>query len=434
MVNIGFRKFTPWWRENDLWILVSLYFFSLPIGKTLWLPLLIMSITGILLAIRNQKRSEHPKVLRTLLIVAAAFYLPALLSLPDSLVYSRTLEYLFTFPLFVAVGYFLTVRVASQGFPAVMLKVLTAIVLLWSVATFIQFLIPSVSPFPAPVGGRFQGVFGRKDMILGYVLAPMIPLLVAQYWQRGKRAFALALLVILVATCFLSGNRASWVSILVMFGACTLVLWHNRIALSWKQILPISTLAVIGLVLGLQAISGSSIESRLSHTLAFFKSSSFESFDRSSAGRGELWATAAKIGLANPWNGTGVGNFRYAYPYYAPENTHWKYPNPDESSPHRYTGAMYTHQIVLQQFANTGFPGLLGIFVFYFLLASITLRSLQQSNLIVGALALSVWMGFFPINTHLNISGGWLTASLWVWLGLLFGAMEKSDRISVKAG
>ena len=434
MTKRDFNSFTCWWRENDLWILLSFYFFSLPIGKTLWLPLLVMSVTGIVMLIQNHKRSEHPKVLKTLVIVAAAFYLPALISLPDSLVHSRTLEYLVTFPLFVAVGYFLTVRIASHGFPKLLVKTLTAIALLWSLATFIQFFLPSMSPFPDPVGGRFQGIFGRKDMILGYVLAPMIPLLVAQHWQRGKRAFALVLLLVLVATCFLSGNRASWVSVLLMFGAGILVLWRISRALSWKQMLPIGTLAIVGLVLGLQAISGSSVESRLKYTLEFFKNPSFESFDRSSAGRGELWATAVKIGLANPWNGTGVGNFRYAYPYYAPENTHWKYPNPDESSPHRYTGAMYTHQIVLQQFANTGFPGLLGILIFYSLLALITVKSVQQSNLIVGALALAVWMGFFPINTHLNISGGWLSANLWIWLGLLFGAMEKSDRISVKAG
>ena len=434
MTKRGLTTFTLWWRENDLWVLLSLYFLSLPIGKTLWLPLLIMSVTGIAMVIQNHKRSEHPKVIKVLLIAAIAFYLPALLSLPDSLVLSRTLEYLFTFPLFAAVGYFLTVRIASQGFPLVLLNILTAIVLLWSVAAFIQFLFPSISPFPAPAGGRFQGIFGRKDMILGYVLAPMIPLLVALYWQRGKRVFSVALLIALATTCFLSGNRASWVSVLIMLGAGILVLWRIRTTLSWKQILPISALASIALVVGLQAVSGSSVERRLKYTLEFFQNPSFESFDRSSAGRGELWATAVKIGLANPWNGTGVGNFRYAYPYYAPENTHWKYPNPDESSPHRYTGAMYTHQIVLQQFANTGVPGLLGIFVFYFLLTSITLKSVQQSNLIVSALALAVWMGFFPINTHLNISGGWLTASLWVWLGLLFGAMERSDRISVQAG
>ena len=434
MLKRSFKEFPLWWRANDLWILLSLYFFSLPIGKTLWLPLLVMSFTGIFMMIQNQKRSEHPKVLKTLVIVAAAFYLPALISLPDSLVHSRTLEYLVTFPLFVAVGYFLTVRIARHGFPKLLVKTLTAIALLWSLATFIQFFLPSMSPFPDPVGGRYQGIFGRKDMILGYVLAPMIPLLVALYWQRGKRVFSMALLVTLVATCFLSGNRASWVSVLVMLGAGILLLWRISRSLNWRQLLPISAVALIALVLGVQAISGSSVESRLRYTLEFFQNPSLESFDRSSAGRGELWATAVKIGLANPWNGTGVGNFRYAYSYYAPEDTHWKYPNPDESSPHRYTGAMYTHQLVLQQFANTGFPGLLGIFVFYFLLSAITFRSLQQSNLIVGALALSVWMGFFPINTHLNISGGWLTASLWIWLGLLFGAIERSHRVSEKAG
>ncbi len=39
--------------RNDLTILLRLYFFSLPLGKTLWYPLFVMAMVGMYLLVKE---------------------------------------------------------------------------------------------------------------------------------------------------------------------------------------------------------------------------------------------------------------------------------------------------------------------------------------------------------------------------------------------
>ena len=413
--------FKSWWIKNDLWVLLALYFFSLPIGKTLWLPLIVMSVSGIYLFLKGLRQKALVENTGKLLVIAACFFLPALNSLPDSLVTSRTLQYLGTYPLFVGVGYFILIRMKSVFDLSKLLNSIALITILWSICAFWQFLLPNNNPFPAAVGGRYQGVFGQSDMVLGYVLAAVIPFLLFGYWYQGKRTISLFVSMFLIGTCLISGNRASWVSIIFMLFALPVValLMGYRIRVKYLSLLIIAV--ILSGFFGANLIEGTAVKSRLDFTLEFFKNPSFDSFDGSSAGRGEIWSTSVIIGLENPFNGTGVGNFRYAHPYYAPADTIFRFPNSDQTSPHKFTGAMYPHQMVLQQFAGAGWPGLIGMCLFYILLLKFSWDAVKYRNLLGVGAVLAVWMGFFPLNTHLNFHGGWLTGNFWVWIGVLLG-------------
>ena len=113
VINLA-SSFKRWWTAHDFTLLLGLYFFSLPIGNSSHLPLLVMSITGIVFFVRDLHSQKFPENAHLLFLVAACFFVPALLSLPDSLVISRTLQYLGIYPLFVMVGYFILSRL-KQG-------------------------------------------------------------------------------------------------------------------------------------------------------------------------------------------------------------------------------------------------------------------------------------------------------------------------------
>ena len=420
------KSIKNWWVENDSWILVALYFFSLPIGKTLWLPLIVMSLTGIYLFCKGLYERSLIDGSRNLLMVAACFFIPALMSLPDSLVQSRTLNYLSTYPLFIGVGYFLMFRVKAGFRLDKFLHALAFISFIWASSSYWQFFLPNDNPFPPASGGRYQGVFSGY-WVLGYVLAAVIPFVSFGFWHQGKRPLSIFLTVFLVGACLISGNRASWLSLLFMFSALPFITMLCGYRLRLKQ-LGLTAFVLIAIAMFSSSfIEGTSVKNRIDYTLGFFKNPSFESFDRSSGGRGEIWSTAIVIGNQNPINGIGVDNFRYAYPYYAPVDSPFRFPNSDRSSQHKYTGAMYPHQLVLQQFAGAGWPGLIGVGLFYLLLIQLSWLVLKSRNIIGIGAVLAVWMGFLPFNTHLNFHGGWLTANFWVWVGLMFGFIGKSS-------
>lgn len=421
------KKSKNWWDLNDAWVLITLYFIALPVGKTLWLPLIVMSITGTYLLIRDIRKGGLVNGSNKIFLIASCFLIPAVLSLPDSLVPSRTLGYIATYPLFISVCYFILCRIKTNLNLDKLIYSLTLVTLFWAFCSFWQFILPEYSPFSPPVGGRYQGVFSGY-WVLGYVLAAVIPFMAFGLWSIGKRSLSVVITMVLIGTCLISGNRASWVSIIFMLVALPIValVGGYRIRLKYSIIILFFLTTII--VTGSFIVKGTSVEDRLGKTLAFFKNPSISSFEYSSSGRGEIWATAIKIGNENSINGTGVDNFRFAYPYYAPEDSPYRSPNPDISSPHKFTGAMYPHQIILQQYAGAGWPGLIGIILFYVMLVQISWRSAKSRNLLGTGAALAVWMGFFPLNTHLNFHGGWLTANFWVWVGLMLCFSEKPQK------
>ena len=413
-------------------IALGLYFFSLPIGKSLWLPLFYMCIRGGYFVYTDVRNRYKTPSLNLLLFSVACIFMPALLSAVDSIVPARTLKYLLEFPLFVLVAYFI-MRSLENRFDSRLLVILMAVTaLFWSLCSYWQFMLPDFNPFPEPRGARFQGVFGRSEMILGYSLAAIIPFLVFGLSFVGRQKTAVVLFVLLAATCFLSGNRASWISVLVFTLMSLGVIWLRGWRPTAKGLLSLVLASSIVLVLAVSFVKGTSLAHRFDRTVSFFKDPNLSSFESASAGRGSLWIAAVEIGLDHPVNGVGVNNFRFAHPDYMDADDgsdRWLSENKDSSVDRKYVGAFYPHQLVLQQFAGAGLPGLAGILSFYTGLFFLTISAVRGKNLLVVGAALAVWAGFFPLNTHLNFHGGWLTANFWVWVGIflgLLGAKENS--------
>ena len=101
-------------KKNDLLILLVMYFFLLPIGKTLWYPLLTMAIAGGVAFVREIRATQRLQTgTRWLLAGGACVYLPALASTINTVDIGRTSVFLVSYPLFFLSGYFIYNRLCN---------------------------------------------------------------------------------------------------------------------------------------------------------------------------------------------------------------------------------------------------------------------------------------------------------------------------------
>lgn len=423
-----YTRFSEFWRRHDLTILLAFYLFSLPIGNSLWLPLILMSGSGIVFLVRDMRRHQGLREFGYGWWIAAAIFLPALFSVFDSYDIERSMRFIAAFPLLFTVGYFVWRRIQQVSLLP-LAWIMAMICVLWSGSIYIQFLVPD-SWFGPAVGGRYQGVFGQDDMIAGYAMVPVLAfILFALFRHKPWRVVAICLFI--AGAIFLSGNRAAWVSMLVILCALAVIAFISGGHLR-ARILGVSMVALLALGgSGYAVLHDSDLGARVERTFAFLSDPSFSSLDASSAGRGVIWKIALEIGADHWLNGTGVRSFRYVYPEYAaPEDRFVTKVEGDDGS-HPLKGAMYAHQALLQSFADTGMTGLFGLLLIYALMLKGCLDSARSGNWFACGAGLAFWVAFFPLNTHLNFYGGYMMASFWIWIGLFLGLSRQGK---VEAG
>ena len=209
-------------QQNDFVILLSLYFFLLPIGKTLWYPLFVMAIVGGVLFFKEvfleKKLAEGSRVL---LIGGSLIFAPAVLSLLTSIDHSRTLTFISTYPLFFLAGYFIYRRTSDLPSLKKLLYPLLSIFILWGILVIWQFVDPS-SPFNSNDGTHYQGIFSPNSLVksslgLGFILGTAFAFIVTGLWSIHRYKMSIAAAAVLILLCILSGTRSSWVSLLFVF-------------------------------------------------------------------------------------------------------------------------------------------------------------------------------------------------------------------------
>ena len=423
--------------RNDLPILLGLYFFLLPIGKTLWFPLFIMALVGGVLFFREfffeKKVAEGSRVL---LIGGSLIFVPAVLSLLTSIDHLRTLAFISTYPLFFLAGYFIYRRTSDLPSLTKLLYPLLTIFIFWGTLVFWQFIDPS-SPFNSNNGSHYQGIFSPNSLVksslgLGFILGTAFAFIVTGLWSIRRYKMSVASAAALVLLCILSGTRSSWVSLLFVFvSSLAILLKHNyekiySLFLSSKKRMT-STVVVVAITLLVSFLTLQNTP-KFIQTMKAFDSFSYENLDVALSGRVSLWEDAVEVGKTSPLTGVGVDNFRYAQPLLnEPAGQKWGWiKEADPKSGHSLIGASHTHQFLLEAWAGAGVIGVIGLLLSYVYLARFTIRAIKNSSLVgIGAL-LSFWAAFQPINTQNNLYGGWTTAWYWVWLGLAVGFVYRS--------
>ncbi|NRP28745.1 MULTISPECIES: O-antigen ligase family protein [unclassified Marinobacterium] len=424
-------------KKNDLTILLSLYFFMMPIGKTLWYPLLVMAIIGAVLFVRELKVGQGIEAgTRWLIFAGLCVWVPAVISFMGTIDFERTMVFVGTYPLFFLAGYFLYKRL-SNGYnliPSVI--VISLIVVFWGALAIWQYIDPQ-NPF-GPGGSHNQGLHTRDNpfvdggLMMGVILGSLFGFLTLSLWSQGWYKSSIVLGVFIIFLCFISGTRSSWLSILVTLGIFALIPLFRGYRFNQKSILG-SVLLISAVVFSgsyLYTLPG--LSTKFDQTFSFRKNPNMETLDRSLSGRINIWSDAVKLGAEYPLTGTGVNNFRYAHPLVAEPGNYWIHDFLKESNgKHPLKGATHTHQMILEAWSGAGVWGVLGLVVLFVFLIRTTFKTMSTGSLLALGGLTAFWAGFFPFNTHNNFYGGWMNAWFWVWLGisagLIFSLETKKD-------
>jgi O-antigen ligase len=333
----------------------------LPFGAAAEVPILVAALWA--LASLRTRDARAPGV-RLALVLFGAYWVPELLSAPDSLDARKSwLE------VAADLRFGLLLLFATQVVRVRLLTTGVAVILLaWCVDALVQAATGYSLGGPARLD-RLSGIFGDGNLKLGGVVAVLAPFALLwaaplptrdaagndvprnppppargerPRWARAMLAFLLLLVVILLA-----GARAA----LIGFGVAVVLvalrrLGAKRAALALSALLAVAVLAVFAardlsprfaerMARTSQALHGD--PAALDYALSF---------------RLPIWRTALDMARAHPVNGVGVRAFNEAYAGYAAPGDHWLDPN-------HGSGALHAHQLLLEVLSETGVLGLI---------------------------------------------------------------------------
>ncbi|TLY53685.1 MAG: O-antigen ligase family protein, partial [Gammaproteobacteria bacterium] len=312
----------------------------LPVGRSAEAPLALGALAGLVLTWRSRDTLAANAGLRLAALLFACYWLPALISAPDSVASSKSWSTVATLLRFLPFAAFAVLALRDARVWPRIVQAVAAVLVLWLLDAWVQ----------ACAG----------NLKLGPVLAVLAPfLLVAARDAFGLRGLVVAFVFMLVPV-LLSGERAAW----LMYGLVTIaMLWREartprRLALGGVALVLLVSVAMLA-TLHLSP----AFEARVERSLLALHGSE-QAVDEASAGRVRIWSTAARMIAVHPVNGVGVRAFRYAYPQYAGKNDWFVHPDGDE-------GALHAHQIVLEVLSETGTIG----FIFWLAGVGFALRA-----------------------------------------------------------
>ena len=384
-------------------VLAWSFLLLLPFGRSSELPMLIMAILGGILIWKHGKFVVWEGGARTFSLLSLCIWIPVVLSVPDSLWFTKSLSTALTHPRIYLAGIYLIWVLREDLARDRLLKLSAWLMLFWVFDALVQAVVGyDLLGYAYPE--RLNGLFGEGNWKLGLTLAMLSPM-VWEYFSRQGAKWQLALAWLgTAAVVLLASNRESW----IVFAVAN-VMWGwvyaRRLGFNpFKLLVPIALAAMIAGVGVYQINPKFAQRVNLSAAALDF---SYAGLETASSERMHLWNNALMVAESHPVNGAGVRAFRYAYPQFAKPGD--IFISPDG------TGAIYAHQLLLEVGSETGLIGLAGLLAFFVIYIRAG-RGLSQHSL-----AWAAWLGafawLFPFNTHTalysaywSLLTGWLIA------------------------
>jgi O-antigen ligase len=388
----------------------------LPFERWSGLPVLVMSVIGLVLVIRQGATLWSRPEVRLLVLLWLCYWLPMVIGSLDAVMPSKSWINTLAAVRFLLVGLFAIHYLAPKEQRLRLWQWSAWLVLVWTFDALVQSVFGTNLFGMETSEDRLNGIFGPTNMKLGPVLAVFSPLLLEysrRYWPRWAfvACFGLLLTVILVI-----GTRAAWV-IYTVITLCYLVLYAGRHPGRWLRSLAWVSFLILSVGLTAYQLSPD-LEQRFDRSMLFF-SGDRDEMDLALSRRVPIWQTSARMALDHPLNGVGPRGFRHAYMDYSDADDPWN--NPDSGQ-----GAAHAHQLILEVATETGLVGLIGL-IAALVLALRQWRSwnpLQRAGSLPFAVALFGML--FPFNTHLAFYSTFWSLVFW-WLVVLYCAASQES-------
>ena len=409
-------------------IIFGLFVFVLPIGNLLWFPLLALCLLGMWhIAKRFKERSAFSSDEKWFVFLVLAFFVPALISLANTADMGRSFNYLLTLPLFSLAGFYSFVslrRAASLGQIA---RIILGLVLIAFAAQIWEFVDPE-SPFGHGTGGRYHGLFASAfggNLKLPFIAVALCMFCIGVFIEERAKSLVVLSSVVMIVVVVLSGTRMVWLSLVYLIGFLITALIAFRGRESLRHLLLGLVFLVCATGATIFAAKDTALMERVNQSLVMFEEFNYQNVNSALSNRLPMWETTLKMGAENPWIGTGANAWRYAYPDYVAQDSEGDLVEPDEEQRLRAL-YLFPHQQVLEVFASTGVLGLLGLMFFYLTLLKLAINAYRTRNAAAFFTVLGLCSYFFPFNTHHAIYSSWITGWLWLWVGIVFGLLNRT--------
>lgn len=394
------------WHHASLALIVS-FVVLIPFRRA-EIPMALMALIGLGLMIKHRKTLWQRPEVKLFSLIFAALWVPIAVSLIGAVNFEKTLTVAIAFLRFYPAAIFMILTLAVPGAAEKLLRLCAWVLLVWVLDALLQVVTGhNILGFPMP-GGRVNSFFGT-GIHFGMFMATLSPLLLIHAHRHWPQLLQLLILLATATVIFLSQTRGGWVSLVVVLAGFTAwLIWRHGIKFFPRLILcaVLLTVTLVGLLHYSQTFS-----SRVDRTMLFF-SGDAELMDVALSKRLPIWDTAVKMIKANPINGVGARNFRYAYDNYADPDDFWAGEN---------VTAAHSHQLLLEVGSETGLIGLAGMLAAITLLLRTWLKADHDRRLAMLPYALALLTVFFPINSHYAMySTAW--SSPYFWLIALFCA------------
>ncbi len=407
----------------------------LPFGRMVEMPMLLLSIAGVIgLWRRPSWRGGAPW--GCLLLLYIAFVLPMIFSLPDAVAGEKsllttigTLRYGLSC---CALLWFWESGGGEDGGAATVHHAVglgvAFCLLFWGLDGFWQFLTGHDVLGYGRGEGYINALFGEDDNIkFGITLALLAPLGVIHGFRHWRQPWAWALLLLCLVMVMLSGKRGAWITLIVELAAMAA---YYR----WRGSLDLRRLAlpVLAILLALaMAFSASDwVQTRSRVLVNALDEPSYDQFYAATAKRLPIWGTAWRMGNDNWLNGVGPRGFRYAYSEYAAPDDHWARPASGAGG----SRGSHAHQLLLELYAETGVPGLVGYLAIGGLLIGGWLRAGAEARSRAMPYGVALIGMLWPANTHAAWYSSWSGLLFWFFVGLYLMALAESPGRSADPG
>ncbi len=384
-------------------------FLLFPFGRSVELPVLIMTVYGVILAYQQRGRLMQMPAARLFNLLALCIWIPMVLSLPDTYYVNKTAGTIVVFLRLYFTGLYVIWALRDQQDVNRLVKLIAGLTAFWIADALLQAMLGHDLFGFAQIPTRLNGLFGEKSLTLGVALPVLVPFLLLAL--RDKPWLMLGAFVAGAAVLAMAGSRGGWISFAVV---CVWVLWtetRKRNIAAWKM--GVATVLVVSVSFA-AALQSHNARARLDQTLLLFSGDEVL-IDRALSNRWTLWKVAVNMIGAHPINGVGIRAFRFAYPEYAAPRDDMVKPDPITG---HITGAAYAHQMVLEVISEAGVIGLVGLIIFYAALIR-AWRGAEvnaKNRALPFAMAALAWL--FPFNTHTSFYSTQWSQLIWLLLAL----------------
>lgn len=373
----------------------------LPFSRYSELPILFLSLIGIVGLIKDRKPLIDNPQFKILSLVFSCYFLMMLLSSFDSYWQNKTLLVAFASIRFYLASVALLLYLKAKHINR-LIQAVALVAVFWSLDAIFQYFVGVDLIGRASYEGRLNGIFGEHHVKLGPVLALLLPITMIALRKQHSLLRWLSTLIIII-TIILSGTRSAW----VMMVFTLLAYWFHHVKKRRFQLL-LKAGFVATIMVGSLWFVSPEFQQRVNRTLSAFDGTS-AGLNHALAERISIWKTSWRMIEGHPVNGVGAHAFRKAYPEFASK---------DYVLNQNGGVGNHAHHWVLEILTDTGVIGLMLFSFALFKLFWFVRKNYHPQY--SWAFMIALFSAFLPLTSTYSIFASFWSICIWfIGIGLI---------------